>query len=111
MPRFVLLEHDHPTLHWDLMLEMGGVLWTWRLDAIPRPGTPCGAVRIADHRRRYLDYEGPVSGDRGTVKRVAGGEFGWVEESPVRVVVELRGVNLSGRVTVEGEMLRLDPLE
>ena len=110
MPRFVLLEHDHPTPHWDLMLDAGESLWTWRLDAIPRPGTPCGAERIADHRRDYLDYEGPVGGDRGTVRRVASGEFAWVVASPDRIVVELRGGKLSGRVTVGGGTLTLEPL-
>ena len=28
MPRFVLLRHDHPELHWDLMFEAGAALWT-----------------------------------------------------------------------------------
>ena len=110
MPRFALLEHDHPTLHWDLLLEVGEVLWTWRLDAIPRAGSPCGAARIADHRRLYLDYEGPVGGERGTVKRIAAGEFAWLEQSPGRLVVELRGAHLSGRVTVESKKLFLDPV-
>ena len=40
MPRFVILEHDHPSLHWDFILEVGEVLWTWRLSA-PRPFCPC----------------------------------------------------------------------
>ena len=31
------------------------------------------AARIADHRPAYLTYEGPVSGDRGTVRRLARG--------------------------------------
>ena len=31
MPRFVILEHDYPELHWDLMLETAGALRTWRL--------------------------------------------------------------------------------
>lgn len=110
MPRFVVLEHDRPTLHWDLMLEVGLVLWTWRLDANPRAGGSCGAVRIADHRRLYLDYEGEVSGGRGTVKRVAAGEFAWVEDTPERVVVELRGANLAGRLTVAGGRAILDPV-
>jgi hypothetical protein len=26
--------------------------------------------RIADHRSLYLDYEGPISGDRGVVRRL-----------------------------------------
>ena len=110
MHRFVLLEHDHPTPHRDLMLEVGAALWTWRLDAIPRPGGPCGAIRLADHRLFYLDYEGPVSGDRGTVKRIAGGVYAWVEDTPARIVVELRGAALSGRLTVEGGRAFLDAL-
>jgi hypothetical protein len=33
-----------------------------------------GITRIEDHRAIYLTYEGPISGNRGEVKRVAGGE-------------------------------------
>ena len=76
MPRFVLLDHDHPTRHWDLMLEVGPVLWTWRLDAIPDRCASCQATRIADHRPIYLDYEGPISRDRGEVRRVASAAAG-----------------------------------
>ena len=35
MPRFVILEHDLAELHWDFMLEAGGVLRTWRFAAPP----------------------------------------------------------------------------
>lgn len=69
MPRFVILEHDHPKLHWDLMLEAGEVLRTWRLLAPPRVGAEVVAEWLADHRKHYLDYEGPVSGGRGQVRR------------------------------------------
>jgi hypothetical protein len=70
MPQFVLLAHDWPTPHLDLMLSAGGVLKTWRLAAWPGAAEP-----IADHRLHYLDYEGPVSGGRGTVRRVLAGEY------------------------------------
>ncbi|MFG0282948.1 MAG: hypothetical protein ACF8R7_00870 [Phycisphaerales bacterium JB039] len=33
------------------------------------------AERIADHRRRYLTYEGPISGNRGRVRRLAEGQL------------------------------------
>lgn len=33
------------------------------------------AVRLFDHRSKYLDYEGPLSGDRGSVKRHKGGHY------------------------------------
>ena len=71
MPRFVILTHDHPHLHWDFMLEADGVLKTWRLQDEPLPGrkfeTP--AEPLPDHRIAYLDYEGPVSNNRGIVTR------------------------------------------
>jgi hypothetical protein len=73
--RFVILEHDHPFRHWDLLLEAGDVALTWRLLRPPLPDEPIAAERLPDHRLMYLDYEGPVSGDRGTVNRVASGTF------------------------------------
>lgn len=76
MPRFVLLEHDHPELHWDFMLEHEGVLKTWRLARLPsRAGETIAATQLGDHRAAYLDYEGPVSGGRGEVKRCAAGTY------------------------------------
>ena len=100
MSRYVLLEHDHPTLHWDLMLEVGEVLWTWRLEANPWLGKPCQAIRIADHRRLYLEYEGPISGDRGSVKRIDAGEFVWIEETGEQVSIELIGKDRTGVLTL-----------
>ena len=107
--RWVLLWHECPPeyrggSHWDLMLERENVaderrLATWSLSNLPAgwPGaatdaaTDVDAVMLDDHRAAYLDYEGPVSGDRGEVTRVVSGEVMWVEEAEQRVVVELRG--------------------
>lgn len=75
MPRFVILTHDHPFRHWDLMLEEGPGLRTWRLTEAPQPGRAIAAERLPDHRCEYLDYEGPVSGGRGTVRRVDHGTY------------------------------------
>ena len=101
--RFVVLEHDHPFRQWDLMLEAGEALRTWRLTAPPRPGRGVDAVPIGDHRLAYLDYEGPVSGDRGRVSRWDHGTFAWEcegEELAVRLHGgRLRGVLRLGRRT------------
>jgi hypothetical protein len=75
LPRFVLLEHDHPSVHWDLMLEEGDSLRTWRLPAPHFGVEPMNAEPLAPHRLAYLDYEGPVSGGRGSVKRVDAGTY------------------------------------
>ncbi|MHC4878253.1 MAG: DNA polymerase ligase N-terminal domain-containing protein [Planctomycetota bacterium] len=104
MPRFVLLEHDHPVLHWDLMLEWGDALKTWRLDRIPQEPGSIDAVPLPDHRRVYLDYEGPVSGNRGNVQRIDSGTFKLIESSAVTgnapLTFQLAGQHLRGRATV-----------
>jgi len=110
MPRFALLEHDHPSAHLDLLLEDGGVLLAWRLGALPPDGGSVPAVRNFDHRLVYLDYEGPVSGGRGSVRRLDGGELVWLERTPRRLAAQVSGRTLDGRLElthVEGDEWRL----
>jgi hypothetical protein len=101
MPRFVILAHDHPAPHWDLLLEAGPVLRSWRLLAPLGAGAEVPAEPIPDHRLFYLDYEGPVSGGRGSVSRVDAGDFSWEEDTATRVVVSLAGTRFHGRLVVE----------
>jgi hypothetical protein len=73
---YVILHHlgiDRP--HFDLMFEFapGSALATWRLDQWPVVHS-MKVERLGDHRREYLDYEGPLTGDRGYVRRVDLGE-------------------------------------
>jgi hypothetical protein len=96
MPRFVILEHDHPFLHWDLMLETGDVLRAWRLLEQPAVGRTIQAEALGDHRLLYLDYEGPVSGNRGSVHRWDAGTFTWELDTPERVTVWLAGNRCRG---------------
>ena len=100
MPRFAILSHDYPVPHWDLFLEAGPSLRSWRLSAPLEPATSVAAEPVPDHRLDYLDYEGPVSGGRGTVTRVDGGQFTWIEDSPDRLVVNLFGNRFTGRLTL-----------
>jgi len=95
MSRFAILAHDWPEPHFDLLLEAGPVLRAWRLRGEP------GAAAVpaepnADHRLLYLDYEGPVSGGRGTVTRWDAGTFDMFVEGAV-AVLELHGTRLTGR--------------
>lgn len=100
MPRFVILTHDHPHLHWDFMLESDGVLRTWRLETEPEVGREISAEPLADHRIAYLDYEGPVSGNRGEVRRWDAGTYEVVGETAAELVVALRGNKVRGRATL-----------
>lgn len=111
MPRFVILEHDHPHLHWDLMLEADDVLRTWRLAETPEVGKVIEATALGDHRIAYLDYEGPVSRNRGTVQRWDVGSFAWREYEGTTIVLELRGERCCGvfRLTqIQGEEWSFD---
>lgn len=100
MPRFAILTHDHPFPHWDFLLEAGQVCRTWRLLDEPAAGLTVPAEAIADHRLHYLTYEGPVSGDRGTVTRWDAGSFEWIVNERDRVDVELAGERLRGLCTI-----------
>ncbi len=73
--RFAILTHDHPTPHLDLLLESGDSAMTWRLPEMSVPGQSLTAERIQDHRLHYLDYDGPVSGNRGSVSRLLSGRY------------------------------------
>ena len=101
MPRFVILRHELPPgsdrgSHFDLMLEVGGALRTWSLPELPAVGKVFQAEALADHRLAYLDYEGPVSGNRGSVSRVEEGEYEVVEESGGLLTIQLAGKSLCG---------------
>jgi hypothetical protein len=76
--RFALLRHDVKPgeTHWDLVVEGApeGKLFTWRLAGeLPAAGASVAAERSFDHRAVYLEYEGEISGGRGSVRRLASG--------------------------------------
>ncbi len=101
MPRFVILRHEssHAT-HFDFMLEASEVLKTWALPQPPRSGIETECTALADHRRAYLDYEGPISGDRGAVTRWDYGESTIERQTATQWVLDLAGEKLVGTVTL-----------
>jgi hypothetical protein len=101
MPRFVILRHDSPRgEHFDLMLEAGDVLKTWALPHPPEAGVEMDCEALADHRLAYLDYEGPISGERGTVVRWDCGTYTLKRQEIAEWTVQLVGERLTGQVTL-----------
>lgn len=126
MLRFVLLHHECPhgkprPSHGDLMLEAEGGLLTWALAELPcdwraaataqdEGGRPrlaiastnsVSAERLANHRLAYLDYEGPLGGDRGCVTRLDRGEVVPVSATADRWQGDLCGQVLAGRILLK----------
>lgn len=81
--RYVILFHDAPRTpgrgrgpHYDWMFETPTDLETWATATLPECGqTAVAAALLAPHRKRYLTYEGVVSGGRGTVRQVESGRY------------------------------------
>jgi len=72
---YVILRHegvDQP--HFDLMFQtaVGSKLVTWR-SQVWRPTESVNVEKIGDHRMAYLTFEGELSGNRGSVRRVEQG--------------------------------------
>jgi hypothetical protein len=104
--RYAILHHTdwpgHPD-HYDLLLQTAPgtsdddrVLRTFSTLRDECPANGVLLIGNQDHRRLYLDYEGPVSGERGRDRRVDSGECR--VEGPS--VFTLTGGRLSGRITL-----------
>lgn len=106
MPRYVVLRHEMPDdgprrSHWDVMLEHHGKLLTWAVDHRPHGAVTIDAMQLPDHRPDYLEYEGPVAGDRGSVTRWDAGTYEWIMHSSDAVHVRLEGERLTGVMTIQ----------
>ena len=106
--RFVVLIHDEPGggRHFDLMIEQGGALATWRFPTAleQAAASPISMERLSDHRLHYLSYEGPISGNRGSVTRYDEGECRVVSQDDRKWIVDFGGRRLAGMY----QLLRAD---
>ena len=80
-----------------------------RIDEL-KPGQRMAAERIADHRPAYLDYEGPVSDERGSVRRLAWGTVVSEHRQGSSWNLEIRWQDRGDGMSIR-QRLRLEPLE
>jgi hypothetical protein len=103
---YVVLQHEGIAQpHFDLMFQTapGSMLATWRAETWPISGV-AALEKLPDHRQAYLTFEGEISGNRGTVRRVEQG-ICMVENSDQRWTIHLRALP-SGKSLI----LQLDQL-
>jgi DNA ligase D-like protein (predicted 3'-phosphoesterase) len=99
--RFVVQQHDATTLHFDVRLELDGVLRSW---AVPRgpsldPGVKRLAVPVPDHELAAGEFEGVHEGSRrgsGAVIIWDEGTFDLVRSTPTHLSFVLHGTKLQG---------------
>lgn len=84
------------------MLERGDVLLTWRLEKEPTGPFDCpiDCQRINDHRKKYLSYEGLISGGRGVVTRVDEGTYTMLRADGHMWSFDLDGKRLRGEYRI-----------
>ncbi len=99
--RFVVQLHDATTLHFDVRLELDGVLRSWAVPKGPSldPGVKRLAVPVPDHELAAGDFEGVHVGSRrgsGAVIIWDEGTFELVRATPTHISVVLHGTKLHG---------------
>lgn len=102
MPSFVVHRHLSKRPHYDLRLEMDGVLKSW---AIPKDipleaGVKRLAVQVEDHPRSYISFKGTIPKGQYGAGKVGiwdKGTYSLDSRSPKKLVVEFKGAKLKGK--------------
>src|SRR5512144_177033 len=106
--RFVVQRHRATHDHYDVRLELDGVLVSW---AVPKgltldPATRRAVFRVEDHPLEYVHFEGVIPSDYGAGDVVVWDTGGWAPhgtDAPAAALaagelhVDLHGEKLNGR--------------
>jgi DNA ligase D-like protein (predicted 3'-phosphoesterase) len=98
---YVVQKHAATHLHYDLRLEMDGVLKSWAVPKIPPidAGIKRLAIEVEDHPIGYASFEGTIPEGEygaGSVKIWDRGTFTLLERKEDKITVSIQGERLSG---------------
>ncbi|MDH7517538.1 MAG: DNA polymerase ligase N-terminal domain-containing protein [Candidatus Thermoplasmatota archaeon] len=99
---YVIQKHDATHLHYDLRLEMDGVLKSWAVPKTPpsKKGIKRLAIQTEDHSIEYADFEGVISDGSygaGSVEIWDKGTYEIEELDGHKIVFHVYGKKLEGR--------------
>jgi DNA ligase D-like protein (predicted 3'-phosphoesterase) len=98
---YVIQKHAATHLHYDLRLEMDGVLKSWAVPKVPptESGVRRLAVEVEDHPIEYATFEGSIPKGEygaGTVEIWDRGNYTLLERKEDKITVDIRGEKLRG---------------
>jgi len=99
---FVIHEHHASHLHWDLRLEMDGVLKSWAVPKQPpeTKGTKRLAIQVEDHPLAYAEFHGTIPEGNygaGEVKIWDKGNYELLKKYSDKMILEFHGKKLKGK--------------
>jgi bifunctional non-homologous end joining protein LigD len=114
--RFMVQKHDATRLHWDLRLEVDGVMKSWAVTRGPslNPDDKRLAVQTEDHPISYADFEGTIPEGEYGGGTVMLWDDGWWEPIPGKSAKDLEKGHLhfilhGERMKGEWLLIRLKP--
>lgn len=98
---YVIQRHQATRLHWDLRLEMEGVLKSWAVPKEPpaEKGVKRLAVQVEDHPLDYANFQGTIpKGEYGAgkVEIWDKGTYKLIDKKPNKIIFEINGERLKG---------------
>lgn len=98
---YVIQRHEATHLHYDLRLEMDGVLKSWAIPKTPptAPGIRRLAVQVEDHPVEYAGFEGSIPEGEygaGSVEIWDKGNYTLLERKEDKMAVDIHGKRLRG---------------
>jgi len=99
---YLIHEHHASHLHWDLRLEMDGVLKSWAVPKEPpiARGTKRLAIQVEDHPLDYAKFHGIIPEGNygaGEVKIWDSGSYELLKKYPNKIILEIHGKKLKGK--------------